>query len=308
MGCPHLLQIMRQPMEWFPFFRLFPYSRTGPVLGKCKFIGRLDMGFSAGKQDNNTVHKIVYNQKGYEGMNVRVYKDAETIGTAAAMLFAACVIEKPHCVLGMATGSSPIPTYKKMAELYRAGVVDYSGVTTYNLDEYVGLDHDHEQSYYYFMMDNLFQHINVKKENIHVLSGVASDPDKECSDYEKAIAAAGGIDLQVLGIGRNGHIAFNEPADSFPQATHIVDLTESTIDANKRFFASADDVPRKALTTGIGSIMKARAIMLIATGADKAEAVKAMVKGPVTPQCPASILQFHPNVTILVDEAAAALL
>lgn len=241
-------------------------------------------------------------------MNVKVYKDAQTIGTAAATLFAACVIEKPNCVLGMATGSSPIPTYQKMAELYRSGVVDYSKVTTYNLDEYVGLDHDHKESYYYFMMDNLFKHINISKENIHVLSGIAKDLNKECSDYEKAIGNAGGIDLQILGIGRNGHIAFNEPTDSFAPVTHIVNLTQSTIEANTRFFNNADEVPRQALTTGIGTIMKSRKIMLIATGKDKAEAVKAMVKGPVTPNCPASILQLHSNVTIFADEAAASLL
>ena len=265
------------------------------------------MGFLLAKQDNNKEY-ITVDRKGYEGMNVRVYKDDKAIGSAAAALFAACVTEKPNCVLGLATGSSPIPTYRKMAELYRDGAVDYAEVTTYNLDEYVGLDHDHDQSYYYFMQENLFRHINVKEENIHVLSGTAPDPEKECRDYEKAIEAAGGIDLQILGIGRNGHIAFNEPADAFAPATHVVELTESTIDANKRFFTSVDDVPRRALTTGIGTIMKARAIVLIATGADKAEAVRAMVKGPVTPRCPASILQFHPNTTIMVDEAAASLL
>lgn len=241
-------------------------------------------------------------------MNVCVYKKEETIGAAAASLFAACVIQKPKCVLGLATGSTPIPTYQKMAELFRDGVVDFSEVTTYNLDEYVGLDHDHEQSYYHFMWENLFRHINVPKDRIHVLSGTAADPEKECAEYEKAIDAAGGIDLQILGIGRNGHIAFNEPTDHFPATTHVVELTESTIEANKRFFESADEVPRRALTTGIGTIMKARAIVLVATGKDKAEAVRAMVKGPVTPQCPASILQLHENATILVDEAAASLL
>ena len=241
-------------------------------------------------------------------MNVQVFKDAETIGSAAAALFTACVMEKPNCVLGMATGSTPLPTYKKLIEWNKQGIVDFSKVKTYNLDEYVGLDHNHEQSYYYFMMDNLFGHINIDKDNVHVLSGIAADTTKECADYEKAIENAGGIDLQILGIGRNGHIAFNEPSDSFAPVTHLVDLTESTIEANKRFFESADEVPRQALTTGIGSIMKARRIVLIATGADKAEAVRDMVKGPVTPQCPASILQFHPQATILVDEAAASLL
>lgn len=241
-------------------------------------------------------------------MNVRVYKDAQAIGSAAAALFAAQVIRKPDAVLGLATGSTPIPTYQKMAELYQIGAVDFSQVTTYNLDEYVGLDHAHPQSYYYFMMDNLFRHINVPEDHIHVLSGTAADPEAECAAYEKAIEAAGGIDLQILGIGRNGHIAFNEPADIFPAVTHVVDLTPSTIEANTRFFSSADEVPRQAVSMGIGSIMKARSIVLIATGADKAEAVKALVQGPVDPHCPASILQLHPDTTIMLDAAAASLL
>ena len=241
-------------------------------------------------------------------MVVRTYESKDAIGAAAASLFAACVIEKPNAVLGLATGSTPIPTYKKMAELYTSGAVDYSGITTFNLDEYVGLGHDHEQSYYYFMHENLFSHINVPEERIHVLSGTAPDSEKECADYEKMIDAAGGIDLQILGIGRNGHIAFNEPADAFAPVTHVVQLTDSTIEANKRFFSSADEVPRKALTMGIGSIMKARAIIIIATGSDKAEAVKAMIKGPITPECPASVLQMHPNVVVMLDEGAASLL
>ncbi len=241
-------------------------------------------------------------------MNVRVYKDADAIGSAAASLFAAQVIAKPNAVLGLATGSTPIPTYRRMAALYEEGAVDYSSVTTYNLDEYVGLDHSHDQSYYYFMHDNLFKYINIPEEQIHVLSGTASDPAAECAEYDAAIDAAGGIDLQILGIGRNGHIAFNEPADVFPPKTHVVNLTESTIEANKRFFASADDVPRQALTMGIGSIMKAKAILIIATGADKAEAVRMMIKGSVDPHCPASVLQLHPQVTVMLDEAAASLL
>lgn len=241
-------------------------------------------------------------------MVVRTYASTEAIGAAAASLFSACVISKPDAVLGLATGSTPIPTYQKMAELYKMGAVDYASVTTFNLDEYVGLTHEHEQSYYYFMMENLFSHINVPKESIHVLSGTAADPVKECADYEKMIDAAGGIDLQILGIGRNGHIAFNEPADDFAPVTHVVELTPSTIEANTRFFSSSDEVPKKALSMGIGSIMKAKAIVIIATGKDKAEAVKAMVSGPVTPACPASVLQLHPNVVVMLDEEAASLL
>ena len=241
-------------------------------------------------------------------MIVRTYENQEAIGSAAAALFAACVIAKPQAVLGLATGSTPIPTYQKMAELYRTGAVDFSGVTTFNLDEYVGLNHEHEQSYYAFMMKNLFEHINVPHSRIHVLSGIAADPAAECRAYEECIAAAGGIDLQILGIGRNGHIAFNEPSDSFPPVTHVVELTESTIEANTRFFSSSDEVPRQALSMGIGSIMKAKSIVLIATGSDKAQAVKAMVDGPVTPRCPASVLQLHPSVTLMLDSDAAALL
>lgn len=241
-------------------------------------------------------------------MNVLVMKDTQEIGKAAGTMFAAQVISKPNCVLGLATGSTPIPTYKYMVELYQQGVVDYSKVTTYNLDEYCGLTHEHDQSYYYFMMENLFKGINVPVENIHVLNGVAPDPQAECDAYDAAIDAAGGIDLQILGIGNNGHIAFNEPCGTFPAKTHIVSLTESTIEANKRFFESIDDVPKQAITMGIGSIMKAKNIILIATGAAKAEAVKAMIQGPVDPHCPASILQFHPNVTIFLDTPAASLL
>lgn len=241
-------------------------------------------------------------------MNIRVYENADIIGKAAAGLFAACVNSKSRCVLGLATGSTPLPTYRNMIQLYRDGVVDFSNVRTYNLDEYKGLDKSHPQSYYYFMQDNLFRYINVPQENIHVLSGVAADAEEECRRYEEMIAADGGIDLQILGIGHNGHIAFNEPAESFAHHTHVVDLTESTIQANQRFFNDINEVPRHALSMGIGSILKAQRIVLIATGADKAKAVAAMVNGPVTPQCPASILQFHPNVVIMLDQAAASLL
>ena len=239
---------------------------------------------------------------------VKVYKDADAIGKAAAALFAARVIEKPDCVLGLATGSTPIPTYKAMAELYKAGAVDYSKVTTYNLDEYVGLGHEHDQSYYYFMHDNLFKYINVPEENVNVLSGTAKDLEAECASYEERIQKSGGIDLQILGIGHNGHIAFNEPDDAFAPVTHVVSLTARTIEANTRFFASSADVPRQAVSMGIGTIMKAKAIVLVATGAGKAQAVHDMVYGEITPQCPASILQLHPNVTIMVDKEAGSML
>ncbi len=239
-------------------------------------------------------------------MVVKVYKSAEEIGKAAASMYAAQVIKKPDSVLGFATGSTPIPTYKSIIELYEQGVLDFSQVTTFNLDEYSGLDGTHDQSYRYFMMENLFSHINVNENSINIINGNSGDDEKACKEYEDRINAAGGIDLQILGIGNNGHIAFNEPADFFPNNTHTVKLTESTIEANKRFFSSADEVPKYALTMGIGSIMRARSIILIATGAAKAQAIYDSVKGNITPQCPASVLQLHPDVTFLVDEAAAA--
>ena len=239
-------------------------------------------------------------------MKIHVYDNAQAIGQAAASLFAAQVLAKPNCVLGLATGSTPIPTYQEMAKLYEKGVVDYSQVTTFNLDEYLGLERSHDQSYYYFMQQNLFQHINVPQENIHVLWGTAPDPQQECRDYEQAIQKAGGIDLQILGIGNNGHIAFNEPDEVFAPETRVVNLTESTIQANQRFFASADEVPRQAVSMGIGSIFRARKIVLIATGEKKADAVAAMVHGPVDPKCPASILQLHPDTVVLLDREAAA--
>ncbi|MCL1846382.1 MAG: glucosamine-6-phosphate deaminase [Coriobacteriia bacterium] len=241
-------------------------------------------------------------------MNIQVYENAAQIGKAAGALFAAKIIEKPACVLGMATGSSPLPTYAALVELYEQGVLDFSEVRSFNLDEYVSIDRSHEQSYYRFMFDNLFSKVNIKAENVQVPYPVSPDPNSDCAAYDAAIDAAGGIDLQILGIGNNGHIAFNEPSAVFPFGTHIVDLTQSTIEANKRFFASADDVPRKAITMGIGSIMKAREVMIIATGAAKAPAVKAMLQGDVDPQCPASILQLHPAVTVFLDTEAAALL
>ncbi len=242
-------------------------------------------------------------------MNVRVYKNADAIGAAAASLFAAQVISKPNCVLGLATGSTPLPTYRRMAALYEEGAVDYSGVTTYNLDEYVGLDHDHDQSYYYFMHDNLFKYINIPEEQIHVLSGMAADPAEECKAYDAAIDAAGGIDLQILGIGHNGHIGFNEPReDDFVYGTNIVTLTQSTRDANAQYFDKPEDMPEKAISMGVGTIMTAKRVILLATGKGKAQAILDTVKGPVTSKCPASILQLHPNCQIIVDEEAASLL
>lgn len=239
-------------------------------------------------------------------MNIKVYHSAEEIGKAAAAVFAAQVITKPASVLGLATGSSPVPTYRRLIELYQEGIVDFSQTVTFNLDEYIGLSKDHPCSYHAFMQENLFSCINVKPENIHIPSG--DSDETQGASYDCAIQEAGGIDLQILGIGNNGHIAFNEPQDTFTMGTHIISLTESTIEANARFFESREEVPRQAISMGIGSIMRARRILLIATGKAKAEAVYRMAKEEVSPMCPASILQLHPDATIMVDEEAAAML
>ena len=239
-------------------------------------------------------------------MRIQVYDDAKSIGKAAAILFATKIIENPRCVLGMATGSTPLPTYEALIKLYEGGILDFSAVQSFNLDEYVGISRSHEQSYYYFMFENLFSKVNIDPENVQVPYPASDVLKYDCLAYDVAIEAAGGIDLQILGIGHNGHIAFNEPSTVFPFGTHIVDLTESTIEANKRFFDSIEDVPKRAMTMGIGSIMKAREIILIATGEGKAEAVKAMIQGEIDPQCPASILQLHPKVTVFLDNEAAS--
>lgn len=239
-------------------------------------------------------------------MNIKVFKNVEDIGKAAAMIFCAKVVSKPDCVLGLATGSTPIPTYKAMKENYSNGIVDFSKVTTFNLDEYIGLNHEHDQSYYYFMQKNLFEGINVSKDNIHVPSGIGEDMEKTGEEYDNMIAKAGGVDIQILGIGQNGHIAFNEPCEDFPMGTHKVTLTENTIEANARFFRNKEEVPKFAITMGIGTIMKAKKIIMVATGANKADAVLGMVEGKVIPQMPASILQLHNDVTVFCDEAAAS--
>lgn len=239
-------------------------------------------------------------------MEIIVCKDYETLGATAATMFAAQVLKKPDSVFGFATGSTPLSTYANMAKLCEAGVADFSRASTYNLDEYFGMGPAEEQSYRKFMNDNLFTHINIKLENTHVLNGLTDDPAKECADYEKAIDAAGGIDMQLLGIGHDGHIGFNEPCDEFPNSTHLVDLVPMTIQANARFFRSADEVPKQALSMGIGTIMRAREIVMVVNGAAKAETVRKMVYGPVTPQLPASILQFHQHVTVILDREAAS--
>ena len=239
-------------------------------------------------------------------MQIYRAKDYEDMSRKAANIIASQVVLKPDCVLGLATGSTPIGAYKNLVEKYEQGDLDFSQVTTVNLDEYKGLPRENDQSYYYFMHDNLFDHVNVKPENTHLPDGTKEDSDEECARYEELIRTLGGQDLQLLGLGHNGHIGFNEPDAIFEKATHCVDLQESTIEANKRFFASADDVPKQAYTMGIGTIMKAKKIVVVVSGADKADIVEKAFFGPVTPHVPASILQMHPDVTVVGDEAALA--
>lgn len=237
---------------------------------------------------------------------MRIYETAnyEEMSRKAANILSAQVISKPDSVLGLATGSTPIGMYDQLVEWYNKGDVDFSEVKTVNLDEYKGLARDNDQSYYYFMHKHLFDRVNINPDNTNVPDGTQMDSEKECARYEKLIESMGGVDIQLLGIGRNGHIGFNEPDNCFAKTTHCVDLTESTIEANKRFFASADDVPRQAYTMGIGTIMKAKKILLIVNGEDKADALVKAVYGPVTPEVPASILQFHNDVVIVADQAA----
>ena len=217
----------------------------------------------------------------------------------AANILAAQVTLKPDCVLGLATGSTPIGTYQQLIEAYKNGDIDFSTVKSVNLDEYCGLDGDNDQSYRYFMNHNLFDHVNINKENTNVPNGKADNMEAECKRYDALIEELGGADIQLLGIGHNGHIGFNEPCDVFEKTTHIVDLGETTIQANARFFASIDEVPRQAITMGIKTIMNAKKILLIANGQDKKEIVEKAFYGPVTPNVPASILQLHPDVTVI---------
>lgn len=239
-------------------------------------------------------------------MRIFQTENYEAMSAKAADILAAVVHLKSDCVLGLATGSTPVGLYKELIRKHQAGSLSFARVHTVNLDEYKGLAPTHDQSYRWFMRHNLFDHIDVLPENTNVPDGLAADADAECARYDALVASLGYADLQLLGLGRNGHIGFNEPDSRFIKPTHVVDLTESTIDANARFFASADDVPRQALTMGMGCIMAAKRILLVASGGDKADAVYQMICGPITPECPASILQLHPDVTVVVDKAAAA--
>ena len=237
-------------------------------------------------------------------MKIYKAKDYDELSRKAASIIASQVLMKPECVLGLATGSTPIGTYKQLIEWYEKGDLDFSQVKSVNLDEYKGLTKDNDQSYYYFMYNNFFKHINIDLNNTNVPDGTEPDSEKECSRYDKVIESMGGVDLQLLGLGHNGHIGFNEPEDTFPKLTHCVDLQESTIEANKRFFADINDVPRQAYTMGIQTIMRARTILMVVSGEDKAQILHDALCGPITPHVPASILQLHNDVIIVADEAA----
>ena len=236
---------------------------------------------------------VIYKAKNYQDMSRK-----------AANIISAQIIMKPNCVLGLATGSSPVGTYKQLIEWYEKGDLDFSQVTSVNLDEYKGLSPENDQSYRYFMNTNLFDHVNINKTRTFIPNGLEPDSQKACNDYNQIIQKEGPIDLQLLGLGHNGHIGFNEPGEAFEKETHCVDLTESTIEANKRFFESEDDVPRQAYTMGIKNIMQAKKILVVVSGADKADILKEVLYGPITPEVPSSILQLHNDVTIVADEAA----
>ncbi|GAB6098688.1 glucosamine-6-phosphate deaminase [Halanaerocella petrolearia] len=241
-------------------------------------------------------------------MRLQVLKDYKEMSIKAASMVASQIILKPDAVLGLATGSTPLGMYNNLVRMYNEELIDFKEVTTFNLDEYVGLDPEHPQSYHHYMFDNFFNQVNMLSENINIPSGTAENVQQVCQEYDQDIADYGGIDLQVLGIGRNGHIGFNEPDHKLRTSTHVVDLTKDTIDANSRFFESSDDVPRQAISMGMSSIMKAKKILLLASGQEKAEAIQKAINGEITTEHPASLLQLHSDVTILVDQKAAELI
>jgi len=241
-------------------------------------------------------------------MNFKVFDTYDEVSVYTAELLAEVVRAKEDAVLGLATGSSPVGMYKELIKLHKDGKLDFSKAKSINLDEYVGLDGNHEQSYRYFMNTNLFDHVNIDKKNTFVPDGTAEDLAKGAQKYDKLIESMGGIDVQVLGIGPNGHIGFNEPAEELKMNTHVADLTEGTIQANARFFESEKDVPTKAVTMGVGPIMKAKKIILIASGENKAWAVKSLTDDVITTMIPATLLKLHPDVTVVLDKEAASML
>jgi glucosamine-6-phosphate deaminase len=240
-------------------------------------------------------------------MRIIKTSDYNDMSLKAAKIISEQIKDVPYSVLGLATGSTPLQTYKYLIEWFKAGNLDFSKITTFNLDEYYGLSKQNEQSYHYFMFDNLFKHVNINTDNIHIPDGMNKNIEQECMKYEASILDAGGIDLQLLGCGHNGHIGFNEPNDVFNAEMHLVSLDESTIQANKRFFESENDVPRQAYTMGIKTIMQAKKVLMLISGEGKKEIVKKAFFGPITPQVPASVLQLHRDFTLIVDKDAYSL-
>lgn len=241
-------------------------------------------------------------------MKLIVTKDYNELSKVAAKEMAEVIKHNNKSILGLATGGSPVGMYKELINMNKNGEIDFSNITTVNLDEYIGLSGEHPQSYRYFMNENLFNHINIDKNKTYVPNGLAKDIEKECTSYDNKIEELGGIDVQLLGVGNNGHIAFNEPSETLLAGTHLTDLKEDTIEANSRFFDSIDEVPKKAITMGLGQIMKAKKIILIASGEGKAEVVKAMVSGKISTDIPVTMLQMHRDVTVIVDKAAAKMI
>ncbi|MGO1653219.1 glucosamine-6-phosphate deaminase [Senegalia sp. (in: firmicutes)] len=239
-------------------------------------------------------------------MKIIKVKNYEEMSKRAAFIIASQVSIKEDSVLGLATGSTPIGTYKQIINIYNDKLIDFKNITTYNLDEYYDLSEENEQSYRCFMNQNLFNHINIDKKNTFVPNGKAENPEKECKRYDSLVEKSGNIDLQILGIGSNAHIGFNEPDDKFAKGTHLVDLKQETIDANARFFKSKEEVPKKAISMGMKNIMAAKKVILLASGENKAQAIKSTIEGPINPLVPASILQLHPDVTFILDEEAAS--
>ncbi len=240
-------------------------------------------------------------------MKIYRTKDYNDMSRTAANLISAQIIMKPDCVLGLATGSTPVGIYRQLAQWHQKGELDFSLVTTVNLDEYKGISPENPQSYHYFMEENLFRKVNIDRSRAFLPDGTEADSDDACRKYNQVLHSAGTVDLQLLGLGHNGHIGFNEPGTFFKKETHCVTLSDRTIQANRRFFASEEEVPRQAYTMGIKSIMSAKKILVVVSGEDKAEIVKTAFFGPVTPQVPASILQFHADVRLVADEAALSL-
>ncbi len=238
----------------------------------------------------------------YKGMNILIKKDYDEVSKKAAQLVGAQITLNPKSVLGLATGSSPEGMYKNLVDMYNSDIIDFEEIVTFNLDEYLNLSPNNDQSYAYYMNKHLFNHVNIKKENIHIPSGITDDIEKTCRDYDKAIFKYDKIDLQVLGIGTNGHIGFNEPDVHFEAGTHLVNLDDKTIEANSRFFDNIDEVPKKAISMGIRNIMQSKKVVLVATGESKIEAINKMLFEEITPNLPASVLQVHNDFTLIVDE------